>query len=284
MMATSPQVHAQAHAAALAAVQAQMSLQQGHAADMASPNALYSGWQLLDAAASYNPAHSLQQIVPSFASAMAANLNSQAAGSMQPGPQQASMLSPPSRCFGVHLRYATQDGALCDGLDSGVVGSHGVLPLLQTPTAPAHADYTPMAMSFQPSSISTYQAALAAAGAAIAQQAASGAATMAEQPQHGRSRPPRPAVMSGAAARVQTLHAHGAAALPPPPGEVVSGDGSVDGTPGKERPPSTMPDSPNPSDWDPLWRWASSARCQHALCAVYLAVLRSGSLTPPFMP
>ncbi|KAL4855458.1 Dual specificity protein kinase YAK1 [Chlorella vulgaris] len=168
----SPWAAAAAHAAALAAMQARYGTSQQQ---------------------QYNAAHSLQNIVGAGA---LANFGAQLAGSygaaaMQTTPTAQSLsssyvplLSPPSRSFHNQLRYADFAGQQNHSL-TGMDSLTGLMPLLQTPTsATQHQPFSPG--SFQPSSISTYHAALAAAQAALQQQQAQQQAQQLQQQLHQR--------------------------------------------------------------------------------------------------
>ena len=148
-IASSPHVsaaaHAQAHVAAMAAVQMQMSLRQQ------------------------------QQQVPSY--------NVQQEQQQHLFGSYNLMLSPPSRSFGTHLRVDQHDSSKLAALDAtALTPKGGVLPLLGTTFQQQSMAFSPrsfsgyhyphqsqnhysqslMGTSFQPASIHTYQAALAA--------------------------------------------------------------------------------------------------------------------------
>ncbi len=179
-MATSPQVHAQAHAAAMAAVQAQMSLrqqqQQAAALGGAGGMGLQNGYYPSAAVAEYSAAHSLQAIIPTLAAAaVAAGYGGPSLGGTPMAHSLAApLMSPPSRSFGPHPRFGDFNAAAMLGghsmLDS--MGSAGALGSgLHTPSRSGNLAFSPMQLgSFTPSSVTTYQAALAAAHAAMAHQ------------------------------------------------------------------------------------------------------------------
>lgn len=252
----SPQAHAQAHAAAMAAVQAHMALRQQAELAAASLGGGASGAAaaaVAAAAAEYDPAHSLQRILPpAVAAAMAATYGTCLGGGAGGGglgppsslPDGLSLLSPPSRTFGAQLRYAGAGAALLDGGCTPTGG--GVLPLLAT--TPLGGGGLPglSPMSFQPASIRTYQAmlagALAGGGTAptvlVRQTAAPAAPLQPLQQQTGfqlpSAAPPLPCSTGGLPADGYWAQAPVAAdARPPPPGQEPSVEVGA--------------------DWDPLW-------------------------------
>jgi hypothetical protein len=116
--------------------------------------------------------------------------------------------TPPSRAFGAHLRHGGSPTAARFGSPS--VGVRGVLPLLATPTAAPAGEAAP-AISFQPSSIATYSAALRAVSAAVASRGAW------PPPSVRAGRPPRADGATAAMARLRMDGADEPAAPPPPP-------------------------------------------------------------------
>lgn len=158
LLATSPQMHAQAHAAAIAAVRMQMSLQQQHsyARHNVFPADRREGSQ-------YNVAHSLQRIMWATPGQYqmfqedcdAAEISDHVARSL-PAP----LLSPPSRSFGTHLR------TLADA--STVFGSQPSQdrsgPLFTVPLGSYQMDSS-IFSSFEPASVGTYQSTLATVAA-----------------------------------------------------------------------------------------------------------------------
>lgn len=241
MLATSPQVHAQAHAAAMAAVHMQMSLHQDQAA----------------LGSSYSAAHSLQRIVTSTATTMVSAPAGQSLpplGTSLPVP----MFSPPSRSFGVHLQGALQD--MPPSFDSG---DQRVMPLLQLPGAteiPANSlHFQPS--SFQPFSVNTFHSAMASAAAlSTASETGEGELQGGSMAQMGTHQ----GELGSGASRwsdqqwttpIAKLQSQSAGSEPSATQDSrTSAEGSAGGTPHKERSASAQEDVQNSADWDPLWR------------------------------
>jgi dual specificity protein kinase YAK1 len=211
LLASSPNAHAAAHAAALAAVAAHAS---ARAAQAAAAAAAAEASPPPPRAPAYDPAPSLQRIVPTFAAAMEARGGAASGRAAAPGaaavpvPARAPpsteipIATPPSRAFGAHLRHGGSPTAARFGSPS--VGARGVLPLLATPTAAPAGEAAAPAMSFQPSSIATYSAALQAVSAAVASRGGGGGARGAWTPPSARAgRPPRADGATAAMARLR---------------------------------------------------------------------------------
>ena len=198
LLASSPQMHAQAHAAAMAAVQMQMNLQQQQQQQRAASTAAgpSSGDFVVSSSSPYVAAHSLQRIMDSVLSspAFGNRFNSENVagvgigsdgqwrmGAMAPShpslPSTSTPLfSPPSRSVGVHIQPMPPPELPPPSFDPSHPSTHRIVPLMHLPApstairnnsssnnANATADASPV--PFQPSSVSTYRSALAAVAA-----------------------------------------------------------------------------------------------------------------------
>jgi hypothetical protein len=289
--ATSPHVHAQAHAAAVAAVHAQMSLRQapGSYAGLAQSQPLQVQPQAAKQAQQpeYSAAHSLQRIMPPGASARgAAHSSGQQALSFGAG----MLMSPPSRAFNAQLKFSDAQMQQMQALSETQQVHGGVMPLLHTPfhVGSVGAAQGMFSASFQPSSVSTYQAALAAAGAALEErqqatllsqsiQQAALASYQAQQAQLAQSPLTSAAALAWGASQAQEKaasawhasessvghrYSYTAPLIPQqeqlpqqqhqPLHRWASIDGSTEETPRREA-STAVEDEPNPADWDPLW-------------------------------
>jgi len=320
VVASSPQMHAQAHAAAMAAVQMQMNMQQqqqqqGRSIPIHSSRGVDSGAGGASSSSPYVAAHSLQRIMdpplgtPSSSGFLAAKAKSSEggesissqwrAGSFPGGggggggrgqsynnssllntPAEMSLLSPPSRSFGVHLQSMAADQQLPPpSYDPGYSTSpHRIMPLMHLPSGGGKEQPDESPIPFQPSSVSTYRSTLAATAAA-AGAGSMGPSTQQQQQRYNTST----AVAAAAAARREPLQRTAGFVVP---GDTSNGEDSSDNLPkamsipiesdytpiapadlsalvddGEEASPpekqqleNEEEELPNPdADWDPLW-------------------------------
>jgi dual specificity protein kinase YAK1 len=239
LIATSPQMHAQAHAAAIAAVQMQMSLQQRHSHGRQStlPADRREGPQ-------YNVAHSLQRImlatpgqyhvVQEDHDGSAAENPDHAARSL-PAP----LFSPPSRSFGTHLRtpvgapteFGSQPRQSRSGSLFAVLGSY------QTDSG--------LLSSFEPASAGTYQSTLAAVAAMASNtslnRTGSGGESIAGNVNGDRRQMNDQPIIPADSVREALMD-----------GKNESSWSATETYDNTEK-TLQMEDGPNPSDWDPLW-------------------------------
>jgi dual specificity protein kinase YAK1 len=250
MMATSPQMHAQAHAAAMAVVQQMQLGMSNGAAPGTSP---------------YTPARSLRRITTMSLHAQRSAHSDGidvSAGFQQPSSLSSShpmhFFSPPSRSFGVPPPAVTVDMPV-PSFEIGSQGQPRIMPLMPLPGSFTQQQSPALygAASFQPSSVGTFQSVLATTGNRLLSVQNS---QVWAEPQY------RQTVTDAAGGRWGSSHvwlgddlreqqsAHLTTAATPDleASELERTSAAI--TPHKDRATPVQEEAPNPADWDPLWR------------------------------